>query len=66
MSQSVEVVLAYFNAVAKGDFETVGNLFADDAQWHQPGKGSKEPIKAKVKSLIILAILPIGATEHLL
>jgi ketosteroid isomerase-like protein len=39
MSKNVEIVRAYFNAVAKGDFETVGSLFADDIIWHQPGKG---------------------------
>jgi len=39
MSKNVEIVQSYFNAVAKGDFDTVGNLFADDIIWHQPGNG---------------------------
>lgn len=36
---SISIVQSYFNAVAKGDFDTVGSLFADDVVWHQPGKG---------------------------
>ena len=39
MSKNLKIVQDYFNAVAIGDFETVGNLFANDAVWHQPGKG---------------------------
>ncbi len=39
MSKNVTIVQAYFNAVAKGDFDTVGGLFADDVIWHQPGNG---------------------------
>lgn len=39
MSKNIEIVQSYFNAVAKGDFETVGKLLADDVIWHQPGKG---------------------------
>lgn len=39
MSKNVEIVQSYFNAVAKGDFDTVGSLLADDIIWHQPGKG---------------------------
>lgn len=39
MSKNVIIVQAYFNAVAKGDFDTVGSLLADDIAWHQPGQG---------------------------
>jgi|SRR5690606_1361730 len=39
MSKNVTIVQSYFNAVAKGDFDTVGSLFADDVVWHQPGNG---------------------------
>jgi len=39
MSTNLNIVQSYFNAVAKGDFDTVGNLFADDIIWHQPGSG---------------------------
>lgn len=44
MSKNVEIVQLYFNAVAKGDFDTVGNLFADDVVWHQPGNGIQSGI----------------------
>ncbi|MDO5616456.1 MAG: nuclear transport factor 2 family protein [Cruoricaptor ignavus] len=44
MSKNTEIVQSYFDAVAKGDFETVGNLFADDIVWHQPGKGIQSGI----------------------
>jgi len=39
MSKNVMIVQSYFDAVAKGDFATVGSLFADDILWHQPGDG---------------------------
>ncbi len=39
MSKNVAIVESYFNAVAKGDFDTVGALFSDDVVWHQPGSG---------------------------
>lgn len=39
MSKNVTIVQSYFNAVAKGDFDTVGSLFAEDVIWHQPGNG---------------------------
>jgi len=39
MSKNVTIVQSYFDAVAKGDFATVGSLFADDVIWHQPGDG---------------------------
>lgn len=39
MSKNVAIVQSYFDAVAKGDFDTVGSLFADDVIWHQPGDG---------------------------
>jgi len=42
--KNVEIAQSYFDAVAKGDFETVGNLFADDVIWHQPGKGVQSGI----------------------
>ena len=38
--QNIELVRSYFDAIAKGDFETVGKIFADDIVWHQPGNGS--------------------------
>ena len=38
--KNIELVRGYFDAVAKGDLETAGNLFADDIAWHQPGNGS--------------------------
>lgn len=39
MSKNITIVQSYFNAVAIGDFEIVGQLLADDIIWHQPGKG---------------------------
>lgn len=39
MSKNITIVQSYFNAVAKGDFETVATLLATDIIWHQPGKG---------------------------
>ncbi|NQD69808.1 nuclear transport factor 2 family protein [Sphingobacterium shayense] len=39
MSQNVIIAQSYFNAIAKGDFDTVRTLFADDVVWHQPGEG---------------------------
>lgn len=39
MSENVAIVQSYFNAVAKGEFDTVGSLFADEIIWHQPGNG---------------------------
>ncbi|MNE42696.1 SnoaL-like domain protein [compost metagenome] len=39
MSNNVTIVQSYFDAVGKGDFDTVGSLFADDILWHQPGNG---------------------------
>ncbi|MDQ0073090.1 ketosteroid isomerase-like protein [Variovorax boronicumulans] len=38
--RNIELVRSYFDAIAKGDFETVGKIFADDIVWHQPGNGS--------------------------
>lgn len=37
---NVEVVRGYFDAVARGDLQAVGESFADDIEWHQPGQGS--------------------------
>jgi len=39
MKNKIKQVQSYFDAVAKGDFATVGQLLADDIVWHQPGKG---------------------------
>ncbi|MCS4226372.1 nuclear transport factor 2 family protein [Sphingobacterium sp. BIGb0165] len=39
MSKNVAIVQSYFDAVSKGDFDTVGSLFADDVIWYQPGDG---------------------------
>lgn len=44
MSKNVAIVQSYFDAVAKGDFDTVGNLFADEVIWHQPGNGVQSGI----------------------
>lgn len=44
MSENVTIVQSYFDAVAKGDFDTVGGLFADDVIWHQPGSGVQSGI----------------------
>ncbi|WP_299179901.1 nuclear transport factor 2 family protein [uncultured Chryseobacterium sp.] len=44
MSENRKIVQSYFEAVAKGDFETVGNLFADNIIWHQPGQGIQSGI----------------------
>ncbi|MDW9379530.1 nuclear transport factor 2 family protein [Chryseobacterium sp. JV558] len=44
MSKNIEIVQSYFNAVARGDFETVDRLFADDIVWHQPGTGVQSGI----------------------
>jgi len=38
--KNIELVRSYFDAVAKGDFDAVGKIFADDIVWHQPGNGS--------------------------
>ena len=37
--QNKEVVQTYFNCLAKGDLNRLGELFADDVIWHQPGQG---------------------------
>ena len=39
MSKNATIVQSYFNAVSKGDFDTVGALLSDHVVWHQPGKG---------------------------
>jgi len=33
-----EIVQTYFDSLAKGDMEKVGELISDDVIWHQPGK----------------------------
>lgn len=38
--QNIEIVRRYFDAVARGDLQAVGDAFAADIEWHQPGKGS--------------------------
>lgn len=35
-----EVVQTYFDSLAKGNLDLLGQLFADDVIWHQPGHGS--------------------------
>lgn len=35
-----EIVHQFYVSLAKGDFEKVGSLLADDLVWHQPGKGA--------------------------
>lgn len=37
---NIDTVRLYFDAVARGDLQAVGNTFADDIAWHQPGRGS--------------------------
>lgn len=38
--QNFEIVRRYFDAVARGDLAAVGEAFAADVDWHQPGQGS--------------------------
>lgn len=38
-SQNIQLVQNYFDALSKGELEKLGQLFADDIIWHQPGKG---------------------------
>lgn len=40
MNDNVVLVRTYFDALASGEFERLGQLFADDVIWHQPGQGS--------------------------
>lgn len=42
MSQIVntDIVGKYFDAVSRGDLESVSQLFADEIIWHQPGASS--------------------------
>lgn len=35
-----EIIHQFYIFLAKGDFEKVGSLLADDLVWHQPGKGA--------------------------
>ena len=35
-----EIVHQFYVSLAKGDFEKVGSLLADNLVWHQPGKGA--------------------------
>jgi len=44
MSKNVTIVQSYFNAVAQGDFDTIGSLLAEDIIWHQPGNGIQSGI----------------------
>jgi ketosteroid isomerase-like protein len=44
MSKNAAIAQSYFNAVSKGDFETVGSLLSDDVVWHQPGQGVQSGI----------------------
>jgi ketosteroid isomerase-like protein len=39
MSRNIEIVQSYFNAIAAGDFQTVGALLSENVVWHQPGNG---------------------------
>jgi ketosteroid isomerase-like protein len=38
--KNTEIVRRYFDAVGRGDLPAVGEAFADDIEWHQPGQGS--------------------------
>lgn len=40
MVQKTELVHTFYAALAKGDFEAVGALLADNLVWHQPGHGA--------------------------
>ncbi|MGE8512831.1 MAG: nuclear transport factor 2 family protein [Chryseobacterium culicis] len=44
MSKNVNIVQLYFDAVAKGEFEIISELFSDDIVWHQPGEGIQSGI----------------------
>lgn len=35
----ITLVQNFYNSLAKGDFESVTAILADDLIWHQPGKG---------------------------
>lgn len=55
MSKNIKIVQSYFDAIAKGDFETVGNLIADDVIWHQPGNGIQSGVyNGKTKLFTLL------------
>lgn len=36
-TQNKEIIQTYFDCLAKGDMDRLGQLFADDIIWHQPG-----------------------------
>ena len=36
---NINTVQKYFDSLAKGDFETLGGLLAEDVIWYQPGQG---------------------------
>lgn len=38
-TQNKEIVESYFNCLATGNFDRLGQLLADDIIWHQPGQG---------------------------
>jgi hypothetical protein len=38
--QNIDIVRGYFDAVGRGDMPAVGEAFANDIEWHQPGEGS--------------------------
>lgn len=38
--KNIEIVRRYFDAVARGDLEAVGDAFSSDIEWHQPGSGA--------------------------
>ncbi len=40
MKNNIQTVTQYFDSLSKGDFATLGGLFAEDVIWHQPGSGS--------------------------
>lgn len=37
--ENKEVVQTYFDSLAKGNLDLLGQLFADDVIWRQPGQG---------------------------
>jgi hypothetical protein len=51
---NVQLVRDYFDILAKGNMEALGQLFADDVVWHQPGKGSLSGVYRGKKELFTL------------
>ena len=39
ISENINIVKKYFEALSSGKFDELGQLLADDIIWHQPGQG---------------------------